>query len=141
MGVVVATDHVFSDLSTEQRLLGDAGHELRYDGDVGPERLGEALREADAVLNCYLNIPAGIVEGLDRCRIISRYGIGLDTIPVDAATARGILVTNVPDYCIDEVSDHALALILAVARGVVRLNASVSAGSWSPVDARPLHRL
>ena len=64
--------------------------------------------------------------------MIARYGIGIDTVDLPAATAKGIVVTNVPDYCIDEVSDHALALILSLVRGVVRLDRSVRTGGWDP---------
>lgn len=142
MGLVVVTDHVFPGLDQERAILADAGHELRYEGDARtPEAVIAATSGADAVLNCYAPIPAEVIESLGGCRIIARYGIGLDTIDIPAATARGILVTNVPDYCVDEVSDHALALILALSRGVVRLDRSVRQGTWNPMVARPLHRL
>lgn len=142
MALVVVTDHVFPNLDQERAMLAAAGHELRYDGNATtPDALAEALRGADAVLNCYTPIPTEVTRSLGGCRIIARYGIGLDTIDVAAATEVGIVVTNVPDYCIDEVSDHALALIMALGRGVVRLDRRVHLGSWSPVDAAPLHRL
>ncbi|HJR96513.1 MAG TPA: C-terminal binding protein [Actinomycetota bacterium] len=142
MGVVAVTDHVFPHLDQERAMLADAGHELRFDGNATtPEQVAEVVRGADAVLNCYTPIPADVTRAMHGCRIIARYGIGLDTIDVGAATETGIVVTNVPDYCIDEVSDHALALALALARGVVRLDRSVHGGSWSPMDAAPLHRL
>jgi D-3-phosphoglycerate dehydrogenase / 2-oxoglutarate reductase len=86
-------------------------------------------------------MPGDVIRGLTGCRIIARYGIGLDTLDMDAANEMGIVVTNVPDYCIDEVSDHALALALSLARGVALLDRRVRAGSWTPTDARPLHRL
>jgi D-3-phosphoglycerate dehydrogenase len=142
MGVVAITDHVFTDLRLERTLLAEAGHELRYEGNATDEAsLRALLAGADAVLNCYVPIPADLTRELDGCRIIARYGIGLDTIDVGVATERGILVTNVPDYCIDEVADHALALILATARGIVRLDRRVHMGSWSPMDAAPLRRI
>lgn len=142
MALVAVTDHVFADLDQEREMLAQAGHELRFEGNAsGPEEVAAAVRGADAVLNCYAPIPADVTRGLAGCRIIARYGIGLDTIDVPVATEAGILVTNVPDYCIDEVSDHALALILALGRGVVRLDRAVRGGSWSPMDAAPLHRL
>jgi D-3-phosphoglycerate dehydrogenase / 2-oxoglutarate reductase len=142
MAVVAVTDHVFPDLDQERAMFADAGHELRYEGNATtPEEVAVAVREADGVLNCYTPIPPDVTRSLDRCRIIARYGIGLDTIDLAAATEAGIIVTNVPDYCIDEVSDHALALILALGRGVVRLDRRVHEGAWSPMDAAPLHRL
>jgi D-3-phosphoglycerate dehydrogenase len=142
MALVAVTDHVFPDLELERSLLAEAGHELRFGGNVAAaDDLRAALTGADAVLNCYAPIPGDLTGELEGCRIIARYGIGLDTIDVAAATQAGIVVTNVPDYCIDEVSDHALALILALARGVVRLDRRVHMGAWSPMDAAPLRRI
>ncbi|MEX0756275.1 MAG: C-terminal binding protein [Actinomycetota bacterium] len=142
MAVVAVTDHVFTDLDRERALLEAAGHELRFERNATtPDEVRAAVAGADAILNCYTVIPAEVIRELEACRVIARYGIGLDTIDLDAATARGIVVTNVPDYCVDEVSDHALALMLALARGVARLDRSVRGGSWTPSDARPLHRL
>jgi D-3-phosphoglycerate dehydrogenase len=86
-------------------------------------------------------MPAEVVRTLENCVIIARYGIGVDTIDMPEATVRGILVTNVPDYCIDEVSDHALALILSLARGVVPLDRAVREGRWGPSTSKPLHRI
>jgi D-3-phosphoglycerate dehydrogenase len=142
MAIVVVTDHTFEDLDTERRLLEAAGHELRFDGNAtSTEQVRDRVAGADAVLNCYAAMPAEVFDALDGCRIVARYGIGIDTIDVDAATAHGILVTNVPDYCIDEVSDHALALMLSIARGVVRFDRSTGAGSWSSADGPVIHRL
>jgi D-3-phosphoglycerate dehydrogenase / 2-oxoglutarate reductase len=142
MALVAVTDHVFPDLEQERTLLAEAGHELRFDANAASvDEVRDAVAGADAVLNCYAPMPAEVIRGLDRCVVIARYGIGLDTVDLDQATAKGILVTNVPDYCIDEVSDHALALILSLARGVTLLDRKVRSGSWTPTDARPLHRL
>jgi D-3-phosphoglycerate dehydrogenase len=140
--VVAVTDHVFPNLDVERDLLGRAGLELRFEGNARtPDEVRAATAGAVGVLNCYAPMPAEVIGALDRCRVIARYGIGIDTIDLAAATRKGIVVTNVPDYCIDEVSDHALALILSLVRGVVRLDRSVHAGAWSPNEARPLHRI
>jgi D-3-phosphoglycerate dehydrogenase / 2-oxoglutarate reductase len=142
MGTVVVTDHAFEDLETERSLLEAAGHELLFDGNVtSVEDVRDRVAGADAVLNCYTPMPKEVFEGLDGCRIIARYGIGIDTIDIEAATARRILVTNVPDYCIDEVSDHALALMLSILRGVVRSDRSTGTGSWGPAGGATIHRL
>ncbi len=142
MAVVAVTDHVFPDLDQEHAILAAAGHELRFEAHARtPMEVARAVEGADAVLNCYAPMPAEVIRGLQGCRVIARYGIGLDTIDVPQASAQGIVVTNVPDYCIDEVSDHALALALSLARGVVLLDRRVRSGSWAPTDARPLHRL
>jgi D-3-phosphoglycerate dehydrogenase len=141
MALVAVTDHVFPHLDLERTLLAEAGHELRFERNAASvDEVRDAVAGADAILNCYAPMPAEVIRGLDRCVVIARYGIGLDTVDLDRASAQGILVTNVPDYCIDEVSDHALALILSLARGVTLLDRKVRAGSWTPTDARPLHR-
>ncbi len=142
MALVAITDHVFPDLDQERALLGAAGHTLRFEANATtPEEVAAAVAGADAVLNCYAPMPAEVIRTLEHCVVIARYGIGLDTIDLEVATEKGIVVTNVPDYCIDEVSDHALALILSLARGVALLDRRVRSGSWSPSDARPMHRL
>jgi D-3-phosphoglycerate dehydrogenase len=142
MALVAVTDHVFADLDQEREMLAAAGHELRFEGNASTaDEVAKAVHGADAVLNCYARIPPEVTWEMRGCRIIARYGIGLDTIDIPVATETGIIVTNVPDHCIDEVSDHALALILALGRGVVRLDRAVRGGSWSPMDAAPLHRL
>ena len=86
-------------------------------------------------------MPAPLIRSLRRCRIIARYGVGVDTIDLDAASAAGIMVTNVPDYCVQEVSDHALALILTLARGIGRAMLSTRQGAWDLGAVRPLRRL
>lgn len=142
MALVAVTDHVFPDLEQERTLLAGAGHELRFGSNAATaQEVREAVADADGILNCYAPVPAEVIRELEHCVVIARYGIGIDTIDLDAATAKGIVVTNVPDYCIDEVSDHALALMLSLVRGVTRLDRHVRAGSWTPNDARPLHRL
>jgi D-3-phosphoglycerate dehydrogenase len=89
-------------------------------------------RDADAMITVgsIRPVPRRIIENLERCRLISNTQIGYDSIDVKAATERGILVTNVPDYCTEEVSDHAMALILACARKIVQLNEAAKRGEW-----------
>jgi D-3-phosphoglycerate dehydrogenase len=141
-GTVVVTDHPFGGPELERELVADAGFELVYEGDVRePERIVVLAADADAMINCYSQIPREVIEGLASCRIIARYGVGVDTIDLAAATERGIVVTNVPDYCVDEVSDHALALLLALARRLPKLQRATSGGSWSSTDAKPVRRL
>ena len=89
-------------------------------------------RDADAVITVgsIRPVPRKVIENLERCRLISNTQIGYDSIDTAAATERGILVTNVPDYCVEEVSDHAMALILACSRKIVQLNEAAKKGQW-----------
>jgi D-3-phosphoglycerate dehydrogenase len=89
-------------------------------------------RDADAVITVgsIRPVPRKVIENLDQCRLISNTQIGYDSIDIKAATERGILITNVPDYCTEEVSDHAMALILACARKIVQLNEAAKRGQW-----------
>ena len=82
-----------------------------------------------------------MIPQLTRCRIIARFGIGVDNVDIPAATSKGIVVTKVPDYCIDEVSDHAMALLLALVRKIPFSNARVQAGRWEMPAVVPIHRL
>lgn len=139
MKTILVTDHVFPNLDPEIAVLQGIGT-LREAGSVDDAELLELARHADAVLNCYRHISVEIVEAMKNCRIIARYGIGVDTIPLEVATSRGIQVANVPDYCIEEVADHGLALILAFTRGIIRGLDQTRGGGWNVKLLRPLHR-
>lgn len=82
-----------------------------------------------------------MIKGLDKCKIIARTGIGVDNVDLDAATKKGIMVTNVPSYCEDEVSDHALALILSFCRKICYYSNRVRKGDWDWKGGKPLYRL
>jgi D-3-phosphoglycerate dehydrogenase len=139
--VVAVTDYVFPSLEPEQRVLTPLGVELRPAQCKSEEEIIELTQEADAVLNCYAKMTVRVIEKLDRCKIIARYGIGVDNVDLPAATRAGILVTNVPDYCIDEVSDHALALFLSLARQIVAADGAVKGGAWDVVAHGGIRRL
>ena len=139
--IVAVTDYVFPSLEPERAVLKPLGVELRPQQCRSEEEIIELTREVDAVLNCYAKMTARVIEGLKRCRIIARYGIGVDNVDLAAATKAKILVTNVPDYCIDEVSDHALALLLALARRITVADGAVKAGAWDVVSHAGLRRL
>ena len=139
--IVAITDYVFPSLEPEQRVLAPLGVGLRPAQCKSEEEIIELTRGADAVLNCYAKMTARVIEKLDRCKIIARYGIGVDNVDLAAATRAGILVTNVPDYCIDEVSDHALALLLALARRITVADGAVKAGTWDVVSHAGIRRL
>src|SRR5262249_56673046 len=99
-----------------------------------------ARRRPDAILTCWAPVTAAAIAASPSLRLVARMGVGLDNIDVAAATSTGVLVTNVPDYCVEEVSDHAVALVLAWTRGIVLADRQVRAGRWDPAGAR-LRRL
>jgi D-3-phosphoglycerate dehydrogenase len=137
---VVVSDQVFPSVDVERGLLADIDAELVVaSGDVDSV-LGIAS-DADAILNTYLPWSADSIGRLSRCKIIARYGIGFDNVDLKAAADAGIVVTNVPDYSVEEVATHALALILASLRKVVTADQSVRAGTWSIDNFRPIRRL
>src|SRR5438094_1329300 len=136
-----STDYVFPALEPEQRVLAPLGVELRPAQCKSEEEIIDLAQEADAVLNCYAKLTARVISELKHCRIIARYGIGVDNVDLVAATRAKILVTNVPDYCVDEVSDHALALLLALARRVVAADSDVKSGAWDVVAHAGIRRL
>jgi D-3-phosphoglycerate dehydrogenase / 2-oxoglutarate reductase len=139
---VLVTDHVFADLETERALLEPHGVELIEADEVHEQALIEAVADAEAVMVCYAKVPEPVVAAAADAgvKVISRYGIGFDNIDIDAATANGIVVTYVPDYCQDEVADHTIALLLGLARGVVDADREVRAGGWA-VPQGAVHRL
>lgn len=139
--VVAVTDYVFPSLEPEQRVLAPLGVELRPGQCRSEEEIIELTQGADALLNCYAKMTARVIEKLNRCKIIARYGIGVDNVDLGAATRAGILVTNVPDYCVDEVSDHALSLMLALARQIVLAGGAVREGRWDVVAHAGIRRL
>ena len=138
---VVITYHKFGDAPTERGVLAALGARVVQVDDLDSPASVAALRVADALMVTIQPVPAATIAHLDRCRIISRVGTGVDAIDLPAATARGIWVTSVPDYAIDEVSAHALALILTHARRLPTLVASTRRGEWDPKVAPMPRRL
>ena len=129
--VVLKTDPGVIEVGdAERRILGEAGARLVEQPCATEEELIEHGREAAAILTLDEPLSAGVIASLTRCRVISRFGIGVDKVDVGAATAAGIVVTNVPDYCVDEASDHAVALLLAVERRIPALDTAVRQGRW-----------
>ncbi|HEY82493.1 MAG TPA: C-terminal binding protein [Dehalococcoidia bacterium] len=112
--------------------FGKLGAEFISQPCASDEEFIALARDADAVITVgsIRPVPRKVIESLERCRLISNTQIGYDSIDIAAATERGILVTNVPDYCVEEVSDHAMALILACSRKIVQLNQAVKKGQW-----------
>jgi D-3-phosphoglycerate dehydrogenase len=137
---VVITDSDLGDCGVEkQELAGIA--EVQAAHCRSEAQVAEAVREADGVLVQYAPISRAVINGMRKCKVISRYGVGVDMIDLDAASERGIYVANVPDYCSEEVSDHACALILSLARKIPLLHRSVAGGCWEARRAAPVHVL
>lgn len=139
--IAAVTDSVFPSLDPERRVLEPLGFELRAGQCRSEEEVIALAADADGILNCYAKMTAKVIGSLQRCKVIARYGIGVDNVDLAAATRAGIVVTNVPDYCVDEVSDHALALFLALARRVAAADAAVKGGAWDVVAHKAIQRL
>jgi D-3-phosphoglycerate dehydrogenase len=137
---VVVTDHDFESLDVEESVLNDIA-EIWDLSEVTDVEFNAALAEADGVLNLRHELNADALACMNECQIVAQYGIGVDNIAVDTAAERGIYVTNVPDYCLEEVAIHALSLLLAISRGVTTYDRSVADGEWDRGVATPLHRL
>jgi D-3-phosphoglycerate dehydrogenase len=128
---VVITDCTMPDAGVERAVLGEIDARLvRASCKTGADVL-EVGRDADALMVQWAPISAEVIQKLERCRIISRYGIGLDMIDVPAAEKRGIRVVANSEYCIREVAEHALALVLAAARKLGPATAAIRAGNWN----------
>jgi len=138
---VVITDYVWESLDVERKTLGDLAELVALKTKKPDEFLPEA-RDCDALLNTYAGpITADVMSKMPKCRIIARYGIGVDTIDLDAATQAGIIVTNNPTYCIEEVAEQTMALILASARKIPFYDRMVRSGRWEVPPGKPIYRL
>jgi D-3-phosphoglycerate dehydrogenase len=138
---IVITDYRFPDVEQERRAVETAGGTLVTGQATTEQHVSDLCKDADGVLTARAPITRRAISAMERCRIIVRYGIGVDTVDVAAATERGILVANVPDYCLDEVSDHALTLLLMLSRQMISAIALAKQDTWAVVKMPPLHRL
>lgn len=127
---VVITDYTFDDTELERVVLEPLGCRLTALKSGAGQALIDLVVDADAVITQFAPVDAAIIGAMKRCRVIVRYGIGVDNVDLEAAAARHIPVCNVPDYCTDEVADHTMALILAATRQVVPCARAVTAGQW-----------
>ncbi len=138
--LVVATDPHHSDFSGELEELAAIGAEFRTAQCRTEDDVAEACRDADGILVTFAPVGRRALAGMPRCRIVVRTGVGYDTLDVAAATERGVMVANVPDYCIGEVADHALALMLCLWRRISELDGLVRTRGWGP-QITPVRRL
>jgi len=139
---VLVTDYYYPTLDEERRVFEGTGISI-VDGNGRCKCATDVIAlgaDADAVITQFVPITREILDGLPQCKVVVRYAIGLDTIDIAAATARRIMVANVPDYCLDEVSDHAMALMLALLRKIPMMDREAKAGIWSYKKAVPIRR-
>ncbi len=139
--IIAVADSPFPTLDPARKALARISPELRISKSTNPDDIVAVAKDADGLLVTYAKIDRGVIERLDRCKAIGRFGLGVDNIDLPAARAHGITVTYVPDYCIHEVSDHAMALLLALTRKVPFSNQLVQAGRWEMPAVVPIHRL
>lgn len=140
--LVVAIDDGYTSYDQELALLSRIGARFEMRPCAGDEnKVRQAVQGADAVLVRESPVTRSVIEAMDRCKGVVRYGIGLDNIDLQAARERRVLVANVPDYGVEEVSTHAAALLLAVVRQLVPRDAEVRAGRWSSAPSHPMYRL
>ncbi|HEX2477116.1 MAG TPA: C-terminal binding protein, partial [Lacipirellulaceae bacterium] len=138
---VLQTDYAWPDLDIEHNILAEYGAELIVAPDRELPTLIKLAEGADAIMTNWSDVPAALIDAAPKCRIIARFGIGLDNIDVRRATQRGIPVTNVPDYCLIEVAEHTLALLLAMARKIGVFHQNARAGRYDLAAGLPLRRI
>lgn len=142
MTKVLLTDFTWEAPVVEQRIYGAAGLELVVAPATDEAALCAAAVGCAAISTCYAKVTERVMDAAgSSLRHVARYGVGVDNIDIAAATARGAVVTNVPDYCIDEVSDQALAMMLDLGRRTTALDRTMRAGAWTPQAAGPIFRL
>ncbi|MGI5217437.1 C-terminal binding protein [Nocardia sp. CA-290969] len=128
---VLITDHPAATVEVERAVFDAAGVEMVVAESTEPASLAALAADVDAIATCFAKVPAEVLDNAPRCRTVARFGVGVDNIDVARAGELGIVVTNVPVYCVDEVADHTLMLLLALARRLVPFAADTAAGGWN----------
>ncbi|KAB7707185.1 C-terminal binding protein [Bacillus aerolatus] len=139
---VLLTDYEFENLIYEEKVLKESGLDIQFLKAQcwTEEEVIAHAKDADAIINQYAPISRQVIESLEKCQVISKYGVGVNNIDIAAAAEKGIVVANVPDYGMEEVSNHALALLLAWTRKIPLLNEEVKRGKWDFKSSVPIHR-
>jgi len=138
---VLLTDYAWRDLEIERRVLAEIDAELIVADKQDAARLTQLATGVDAIMTNWAKVPAAVIEAAPNCRIVARLGIGLDNIDVETASRRGIVVTNVPDYCLIEVAEHALALLLSLSRKVSFYHYETKEGRYQLQSGPTLRRI
>ena len=139
--VIAVTDTVFPSLDPAKAALARLNPTYRMSKSVNAEDIVAVAKDADAVLVTYAKLTRDVLMQLTRCRAIGRFGLGVDNIDLPTAKKKGIAVNYVPDYCIREVSDHAMALLLALIRKIPLSNKLVQSGRWEMPAVVPIRRI
>ncbi len=137
--VITDCDHV--DIEEEKKVFAQIGADLIWAKLKKEEELIRECRDADGLLNQYARMTRKVLENLPRVKAIARYGVGVDSIDLEAATDLGIIVANVPDYCIDEVAIQALTMLMALIRKTAFFDQKVKSGQWDFQQGMPIHRI
>ena len=131
MSKAVITDYAFDDVEIERKIIESLGCGLvAQKSGKDPVALAALVEDADFVITQFAAIDAAIIGKMKRCKVIVRYGIGVDNVDLKAAAAKGIPVCNIPDFCTDEVADHALAMILDLCRRITQNALKIRGGAW-----------
>jgi len=138
---VVIADNAFAPIGPEREILAPLGCEVVFCPSTTEDDVIAHAHDADAIICDGAPITERVLASLSKLRVVSEYGIGYDNIDAAAATARGIWVANVPGFCVTEVADHTLALLLALSRHIVALDSALRRGVWGPRSAGPISRL
>ena len=138
---VVITDYFYENIDLEKEILEANGFEVISIQTKDEEQLIVGSKGADAIINQFAPMTRKVIETLDNCKIIARYGIGYDNVDVTAASEKGVYVTNVPHYCLDEVAEHAITLLLTLARKVPMLDKAVKNNVWDYTMGKPINRI
>lgn len=138
---VVITDCDHGSIEIEKEELCRIGAKITLAQVRSEEDLIRVCGQADGILNQYAPLTRAVMEHLPKCKVIAKYGVGVDTVDLKAAADFGIIVTNVPDYCVDEVADHTISLMLSLARKIVFFNQRVKSNEWDFRQGNPIHRI
>lgn len=138
---VIVTDDRYGSYEEEKTVLKEIGASVEVHNLGNEGQTIEILRDADGILVNLHPLPATVIQELQKCRVISRYGVGYDNVSVETATAKGIWVARVPDYCLEDVSDQALALLLGCVRKVAFKDRRIREGAWNLHREQPSYRI
>jgi D-3-phosphoglycerate dehydrogenase len=142
MGTILIADSDFGEVDIERAIVEGSGFELVSAQCKSEDEVIEHGRDADGVLTQYAPVGERAIDAFTRCKVIARYGTGVDIVDVDAATRRGIQVTNAPnDWCAEEVADHAISLWLSAARKICEYDQATRRGEWQWQTGKPIWRL